>query len=207
MIDKIHQCTFSTEQVLPDRPGVYFFFLSALHRSRVPEPPEFSCNKALGEYLDYMIFRIEKFVRLSEGMVWRGYIKEEERKSLGGRLDLEGRRVFDVNRIKLDIRRISCPEDMRVYVGSLNKAIILSGPIYVGMTEKQSIATRYGQHLRDSLSLDSEQKRFGNRLCSLGVSWGDLAIGYIDLPWGAAGLSRKIESGFHSITSPFLSVG
>lgn len=206
MYDKIHQCTFSTEQALPDNPGIYYFFLSGLHRSRIPDMPNFRCQKSLEQYVKYITHRIEWLVSLKEKIEWEGEINEKKSPGVSGRLILSGRKAYNLEKIKKDVADIDHPDDMGRYIAAINKAIMLSGPIYVGMTERQSISTRYGQHLRGSKSLEYKQKNFGERLSRFGISWGDLAIGYIEYSWQDIGLARKVERVFHTITNPFLSV-
>lgn len=118
-------------------------------------------------------------------------------KSYSGSLHDDGE-AFETILTRAQRDRIS-PEDFYEF---LTAAITLYGPIYIGVAERQSIASRLRQHrfgFRDSHTSNS----FATRARKAGLTWSDLRFGWKALPSGSL---RTLESTILTFQNPILSM-
>lgn len=204
-MENVYQCTSSTASLLPDLPGVYYFYLSGLHRSRVAEIPDLENEFEKERFVEYVYGKVEKMCSVQEEVKWEGVIKESKSPRVSRFMYLSGHARRKLKVIYEDLAIIAQKKDMERYIEGLNFAFYMSGPIYIGMTRKQTLAKRYEQHLISSQQLEIKEKIFGARLLGLGISWGDLSVGYRAFEWSEINVVKSIESASHAIAQPVLS--
>jgi hypothetical protein len=110
--------------------------------------------------------------------------------------------------------------DMTTIAGILDKCTILSGPLYIGITEKQNLRVRFRQHkkkyerLKKSLVGAPKPKgrdmftrggRFYHRLVRRQIEFRDLLFGCIPLSAAEIAHVDYVEKFLHALVAPVMS--
>src|SRR5690606_9675593 len=122
--------------------------------------------------------RIEKYQKILHSSVWLGMLETKKHHASNRILRLEEN--AELKKIELDLAEVKTPSHMKALIEAFNLGFIFSGPVYIGVTEHQTIRVRYLQHKSAYLGSDTGSS-FGNRVREAGIEWSDLAFGYIEM--------------------------
>lgn len=178
-----------SESQVPVRPGIYAFFLNVFR------PEAFGVYKTLEpsrEQLRNIKGKFQKRAEALHDLLW----SLEAMGSAGEKgVAPHIQRMFEVSISRSHRGTPEWPNEIGEkevvqYLGLMSEAWPFFSPIYVGMTEKQSLRERYSQH-RDSFNSKDEGKTsFGSRLRASPFGWEDVV--YVAVPISSGTPDQKI---------------
>lgn len=159
-----------------DAPGVYAFHLRAIRRTSVGLSSKGPYTKQdLSAARANCVRILERILNLETQRIFRGYLSEPESYPGHGRvIDLTGQITY-MQSLRNAIKEIPL-RDVPGFVRSAETIATLLPPLYVGITTKQSVQTRYDQHKSNHST--RRAGTFGGRLAKFGFQWGDVMFSY-----------------------------
>ncbi|MCW3610737.1 hypothetical protein [Burkholderia cenocepacia] len=96
---------------------------------------------------------------------------------------------------------------VRTYASVLHASFMLNPPVYVGITQKQTLRERYNQHRADYQG-GLDVNTFGGRLLASGIEWDDVIFACIPFQETIddAITLPKLERHLQAVTTPILSI-
>ena len=193
----------SNETDIPNAPGLYAFYLDMLSPAKIGLSGKGPFSKeSLSAARDRLHARIRKRQHLLRHTKLSGELSEDKP---GGHLN----RVYIVqasasNELDaVDISSVALHE-IREFANVLSNCMALDKPIYVGITNDQSLRQRYLQHKTDFYSEPHSDASFGARFSSAGGDWDDLKLGCIELESSVFGTKSvaRLERIVQTLTRP-----
>lgn len=89
--------------------------------------------------------------------------------------------------------------ELRAIASTLRQAYMFARPLYVGMTQRQTLRTRLDQHING-------ETQFSERLAESKLSWRDLKYSYVALDASCIEMSGELEKLIQSLFKPSLSM-
>lgn len=199
---EIRQCTSSLETELENTPGVYAFFLSPLSPHKVGLWRTNHSNVKANTIRTRILRRAARYLKLMRKAEWSGTLRVASGLSDFDNIGLNG--TLLTKELRIDPNEDLDVEGLRKLAEVINLGFILRGPIYVGVTEQQTIRMRYTQH-KAAYLYDTEAGSFGKRVKDLGIEWNDLSFGYISLTEIDHSLPSISEQALLALCAPMLS--
>lgn len=179
MIDT--QFQFYEEDEIPDAPGLYAFgFRLADQQSlgiigsvkNIEDEKLKKIKNKLKRRLEYANHIFSQ--RHLTGSIW-----EDKSSTVRYSYDIEGKPRAPLNIDMLHALVDNADSPISIIL-MLEKLSMILPPLYVGITEGQTLRARYRQHYSNFIA--SEPGTFGGRLKGLKVQWGDITYKALDLP-------------------------
>lgn len=160
----------------PEAPGVYAFHLRAIRPSTVGlDGVEQESTGKLKAARSNCISILKRILRLQQQQ-YDGYLRQVNTySSHGTALAIEGHIAYTTY-LQDQIGEID-PSDVVAFVRAAESLATILPPVYVGMTDKQSIHARYKQHRNDHAN--RREGTFGGRLALAGFQWSDVAFSFV----------------------------
>lgn len=187
----------------PEAPGVYAFHLCAIRLATVGlDGVDRQSNQALKAARANCITILRRILDLQQRH-YDGYLREVDAySSHGTTLAIEGQVAYTAY-LQDRVNAIDHSEIVEFVHAAASLATILP-PVYVGITDKQSIHTRYRQHKNDHAR--RREHTFGGRLALAGFQWSDVVFSFV--PGSNLRVSRQtlaaLETYIHFFSRPRL---
>jgi len=189
---------------IPQTPGVYAYYVSFLSRRSLGLfQGKSASTQAIASAKVILSKKFKRYLALRKERVYGGWVRDSTRHShLAPFFSVELEEHFS----EAPLEALLSMEDERFLsaLDLLESTFILQSPVYVGITQGQTLRERCIQHKADFES-DVNGKGFGSRLKKLGFDWSDLI--YVASPSCAFGAELKeVEKAIHVLVNPILSL-
>ena len=187
----------------PEAPGVYAFHLCAIRPATVglnrsdPDP-----SRALNAAKSNCVTIVKRILELHQQQ-YRGYLREVDAyPSHGTTLAIQGQLAYTTYlQDQIDAIELS---EFAAFVHAAESLATILPPVYVGITNKQSIQARYMQH--KSNHANRRERTFGGRLADAGFQWSDIVFSFV--PGNTLRMRRQtltaLETYIHFFSRPRL---
>lgn len=191
---------------IPERPGVYFFYLDnitgcklGLYRNTSHSNDDLELAKRA------MLKKMNFTLNFLRGSRLEGHLVEKNRSKYF-------RKSFSISALEVVAKNlISEMENIPIFeiqgfIELIEKTALMNKPIYIGITENQTLKERYCQHRANYA--DSVEGTFGGRLRISGLSWGDTSFSFVEMGIRLADNSsilKNLEKYLQGVCDPVLS--
>jgi hypothetical protein len=197
----------SSETEIPNAPGLYAFYLDMLSPAKIGLGGRGPFMKEqLADARERLIVRVKRRQALIQQRRLFGELTEDKP---GGHL----RRVYSIEaEVCTDLEYVDAStvplSEIREFASVLSRCMIFDKPIYVGITNDQSLRQRYTQHKSDFYSELQSGATFGSRFQNAGGDWDDLKFGCVQLDSTVFGTKSvgRLEKLIQSLTRPTYSM-
>lgn len=190
-------------QDIPDEPGVYGFFPLLASRQRVGiigRPP--FCDAVLLNAKANLQRRLRRIQDIFVSKELTGIVKQNGKGRDLAQAYSVSLKNYDIDDVLAVIETVEGPT-IPGLVDTLERASLMLGPIYAGMTRMQTLAQRYSQHRAD-YHAQTKRDVFAARLIQSGLQWDDLMFGCVPVTLGSSDI-RTVERIMHMLLKAPLS--
>jgi len=192
---------------IPPSQGLYAFYLNAISPSKLGLVGNSSfSDDQLVRAKSLLISKLSKINSFYRSNVMSGtLIATEKSSSFNEKYILHAHEETPSNIIDL-IKNIPVG-DIYQFVSLASSLPLLTQPIYIGITKKQTLSDRYTQHKYDFYS-NADDNRFGVRLRLCGFNWDDIVFACTEfrLSEGNMNILAILEKYYLTISKPLLSI-
>lgn len=199
--------SLSNEQDIPNVQGIYAFYLNCITPTKLGllGTKAFS-EKQLIKAKEKLVKKIGKIILFQRSNFLKGEVcTVNKNRYLAEKFVIEACEAPPLDFLE-EIERLDV-KHLYSYIRLADQLSLFCQPVYIGITQKQTLYSRYSQHKYSHEKLDPEISSFGVRLRESGFEWDDIFFSCVKFKTNEDNLLvlSLLEKQLHTLSKPILS--